>query len=217
MRFFVKHPPAGDDILDKPNNEWKACTSALTAEYDRVATKIEMCEAAFEETGNPIFAIQAYLLATNAKLNPPLWVQGFVQACFNRVAAGGVSLDRAFGFSREGVGKGRWTTPEQAITLARRNREICMAVYKYEALGMSRNAACDVAASVMVDGDGVEVLSASAIRAVLIDNDRDDKYKTERKVIQAAATTWTDDEKRQVVSNINPATLPKKIRQQLNL
>jgi hypothetical protein len=215
VRFFVKHPPAGDDFLDKPKSDWTACTPALAATYGRVAPDIEMCEAAFEETGNPIFAIQAYRLATEAKLYPPLWVIEFLQACFNRVAEDGVSLDRAFGFTREGAGKGRWATPEQAIVLAQRNRALCIAVYKYEAVGMSRNAACEVAASVMVNGDGAEALSASAVRAIV--KDGDDKFKTEREAVRAASTNWTIDQKRQVVSNVNPASLPARLRKELNI
>lgn len=213
MSFFIKYPPDGDDILKKPDPNWQPCTIGTEPEYGRAGIHIEMCEDQFKETSNLLYAIEALRIATEAKLYPPLWVIDVINSRFQYAAKNGFSLDRAFGFSHEGLGRGKRTSPSEAIALTKRNYGVCVSVFKLEAVGLSRSAACDALSSLWVDGRGNEVLSGSAIRKIV--SEVEHKYQKLKKKVEESSRSWTKEEKRMVLSNINPNVLPKKLRKLL--
>jgi hypothetical protein len=225
VTFFVPYPPNGDEDLPPrieasgPIRErspiWNPCSFGIEPEYSYAVRSMETCEHNFIETSNPLYALEAFRLATSAKLYPPLWVLEFLGARFNHAFSENVSLDRAFGFSRDGLGSGKWTSPKEADHLAARNHSLCLYVFKLEAAGLSRNAACEALASLHVDAAGEEVLSGSAIRKAVAETEN--LYAEEKRISYEAGESWSIDDKRQLLSPFDPEVLPKKIRRELGL
>ena len=95
MAFFVKHPPR-DGLPPPVRRDRDLFTLGETPEQQAAIRLIDMCEAQFDQTGNPIEAINAFVHAHRAGLYPPLWVLDFIGERFLKAGPGG--LDRAFGF-----------------------------------------------------------------------------------------------------------------------
>ena len=146
MSFFVKYPPNGDKNVLTPKN-WEPCMYAIAEPYYNVCRFIEQHEARFNETGNDLHVFEAFRLATSVRLYPPLWVISRLQDRLTYWHKNKLTLDRAFGLTGEGLGKGRRTSLADAARLRIRNKVLCMLVFKLQAVGLTRPQACKALAS----------------------------------------------------------------------
>lgn len=77
--FYVRYPP--DEIGS--NETWKA----QATEFDlgsETALLLRMRKSSFEETQNPVYALEAFLIADEAKLYPPFWVLEWLINAFKK-------------------------------------------------------------------------------------------------------------------------------------
>ena len=238
MPFYVKYPPNGDEHFRRPRverhydnpPEWEPCTYGIEPELANTVRIIERFTSAFKETGNPLYAIEVFMQATDAKLYPPLWVLDFFQKRFQHSAKGGHSLDRAFGLTHEGLGKGKRSDPFTSDRLRHRNYLFCLIVFKLEAIGFSRHAACKALASLLaripkggflslypdpryalspmeISGKGIE----KAVR------DAETALSAEREAVKEASKHWSEDEQRMMLSALLRSEIPKAVLTRLNM
>lgn len=238
MTFFVKYPPNGDTHFRRPTvtsrtwdnghhepAEWEPCTYGIEPQYANARRGLDYCKNTFDETGNPLYALEAFRLATSVKIYPPLWVIEFMEGRFKHAMTNRVSLDRAFGFSKEGLGKGKSTDPKTADKLRARNRLLCMTVFKIEGAGLSRSAACKALASLLSrlpDGTRLSFgggrsdslyrmeITGKGIEKALTESA--EIWKGGKEKTADAAESWTAGEKRKLLAVFYPSELPAKFR-----
>lgn len=235
MSFFVKYPPEGDSHYRLPRvvprqwddgehepAEWKPCTLGIEPEYYEAVRQIRNLESTFNDTGKPGYALEAFRIATSVKLYPPLWVIEFLDQRFKHAFYNKHSLDRAFGFSKGGLGRGKATDPIKAAKLTARNRLLCLAIFKLEGAGLSRPAACKALSSLLarmpdgqklaIGGDGLHAISRMDITGKGIEkavNESEESWSENREATATAALNWTDSEKAKLLSIFYPSELPK--------
>lgn len=238
MTFYVKYPPQGDAHFRQPRveawhwddahhdlAEWEPCTYGIEPEYHAAARGIQNCESTFDETGNPLYALEAFRLATSVKLYPPLWVIEFMDQRFKHAMTNKVSLDRAFGFTKTGLGKGKSTDPKSMDKLRARNRLLCMVIFKLEGAGLSRSAACKALGSLLSripdgkrlnsGGRGSDSLYRMEITGKGIQKalaEAEEIWQGEQEATAEAAKSWTAAEKRELLAVFYPSELPVKFR-----
>lgn len=230
MSFFVKHPPEGDEHYRLPPRSplWDPYTRGIEPEYGRTEQDLEACKSSWDETGNALYALEAFRVATSAGLYPPLWVINLLAERFSRAILSDQSLDRAFGFSGKGRGRGRWIDPVTEDRLRARDRALCLMIFKLEGAGLSRPAACKALASRLArlrDGErlgaGPEystppmTLSYKAIGNAVAA--AEGMLAAEKAATAEASSRWTDAEKRALLSLFYPSELPAKIVRELGL
>ena len=205
--------------------EWEPCTYGIEPQYANARREIDRCENTFDETGNPVYALEAFRLATAAKLYPPLWVIEFLDKRFSHAFANGYSLDRAFGFTQTGLGKGKATDPQTSDRLRARNRLLCLVVFKLEGAGLSRPSACKALSSLLAripegtrlhfgghkneDLSHMEITGKGIQKAV---EEAEEIWSGEREETADAGKSWTAQEKRELLAIFYPSELPVKFR-----
>lgn len=234
--FFVKHPPNGDTHSRAPKiscqysddgshipAEWTPTTYGIEPEYAGTSRELAGLHAQWEQTSNPLCLLEAFRISTNAKLYPPLWCIHGLQDRFN--AAHGnkklrLSLDRAFGLSGKGFGKGAFIPSDERGALRARNRLLCMGVFKLEACGLSRLAACKALSSLLNrlrDGEAIQVfrkgdllrrmdITAHGIKKAIAT--LEDEFSGERE----AAKDMTSEDKQATISQFRSNELPRNFR-----
>lgn len=236
MNFYIKYPPNGDNHFRRPKvtshtwddghyepAEWEPCTYGIEPEYRATVREIRHCESTFNSTGNSLYAFEAFRLATTAKLYPPLWVIEHLNERFMLAHTKGLSLDRVFGFSAKGLGKGKSTSPKKEDSLLARNRLLCLAIFKLEGAGLSRPAACKALSSLLarlpkneklcIGGAPSESLGHMDMTGKGIGNavqESEDIWSGDRDETADAAKSWTDSEKRELLSIFYATELPLK-------
>lgn len=243
MGFFVKYPPLGDEHFRPPRTadthwpdghieqaEWEPCTYGIEPEYAIASRGIDACRFQWERTGNTLYVLEAFRLANEAKLYPPLWVLRVLDERFSKAIHGNKTLDRAFGFSAKGLGRGRRIDPRTQDRLRSRDQLLSLAIFKLEGAGLSRAAACEALASrlsrlrpgekLFIGGNSRLALErtemtgkgiAKAVGAV------EEEVRDLREATREAAESWTEDEKRQLLSDFYPSELPDSVVKALNL
>ncbi|KXK32653.1 MAG: hypothetical protein UZ01_00475 [Candidatus Brocadia sinica] len=90
----------------KELNKIPAHVTEITNDLGKSMIPLVCAKGAFHRTQNPVYAIQAFLLAHEAGIYPPLWVLNYMHKIFKNFwkSNGKKSLDALFGFSR---GKGQ--------------------------------------------------------------------------------------------------------------
>jgi len=75
-----------------------------TFEQERAFNLILNLEEAWKEDGNPIHAVRAYLIASDAGMYPPEWVLAFIEGGFRSWydGSGTISMDKAMGLTGRG-------------------------------------------------------------------------------------------------------------------
>lgn len=229
MSFFVQYPPDGDKNVLTPKN-WDACVYPINEPYYNVCRRIRVCESSFEATGNSLFAFEALRLATSVKLYPPLWVISYLDSRLRHWHENDLTLDRAFGFTNAGVGKGKRTPPKTALNLYHRNRVLCMAVHKLQGAGLTLPQSCKALASLLARIPEGQVwllagnrdfplprmdVSAKGLEKAI--READSLWSGEREECADAAKKWSDAEKRAILAIFYPTELPKRIVKVLNL
>lgn len=242
MTFFVKYPPHGDthfllpkiDTTTWPDGhsvppEWMPFARGSEPQYYNAARQICQCKDNFEQTGNPLYALEAFRLATAAKVYPPLWVLEFIDERFRYAMAGTASLDRAFGFNQEGLGSGRRIDLQTQDRLRARNWKLCLVVFKLEGAGLSRPQACKALASLLYRlpaqqalhfGDRKHTLRRMNITGKGIEKavrESEHEWAAERAEATDAAQSWSHADKRSLLSVFYKSELPRKIVRDLKL
>jgi hypothetical protein len=140
---------------------------------------------------------------------------------FSHAMTNKITLDRAFGFSTKGLGKGKSTKPKTRDKLRVRNRLLCLSVFKLEGAGLSRPAACKALSSFLARlPNGASISPLDPWRGALYQLDMTGKgiekavVESEESLIELreeiaqAAKSWTDSEKTQMLSIFYPSELP---------
>lgn len=238
MSFYIKYPPEGDTDIRPPRvvsctlgdghnepAEWEPFARGMEAEFHSTVREIRICKASFDDTGNPLYALEAFRLATSVKLYPPLWVIEFIDQRFRHALTNELTLDRAFGFSTLGLGKGKSTDPKASDKLRVRSQNLCMAIFKLEGAGLSRPAACKALSSLLArlpDGTALAVggdkrfaisrmdISGKGIEKAVTNSA--DSWPGEAEETANAAKSWTDSEKASLLSIFYPSELPTTIQ-----
>jgi len=240
MSFFIKYPPSGDEDSRRPTvtgtgdgamfrgANWEPCTNGIEPEYGIAPHAIRNCKNNFDETGNPLYAFEALRLATAVKLYPPLWVLEFLNTRIAHAVTKRQSLDKAFGFTRAGLGKGRRTDPFEGDHLRERNRLLCMMVFKLEGAGLTRPQACKALSSLLaripdggklsIDGNSRHALSRLQLTGKGMEKaikESEGDWIDEKVMTTEAAKAWTADDKRKLLSVFYSPELPVHIVRQL--
>lgn len=79
--FYVRYPPRGG-LPPSDRKERDLFTAGETSEHRDAIRAIEACEWRFQETGNAIEAINAFMFAHGANLYPPAWALEFINERF---------------------------------------------------------------------------------------------------------------------------------------
>jgi hypothetical protein len=192
MTLAIKFPPWPDGVPPSDEQERDLLTYGETDAQVAALRAIRYCEIGFEDSGNPIEAIKAFVYATEVQLFPPVWTLEFISSRF-RKASKGESLDVAFGFKARG--KGRRTTPQQQLRYQKRNRDWCLNVFKLQALGKSRTQACELVAAFHTrKGRLRESISGKAVALVVKENEG--RYAVEKLQIVHSSADWTPSQQR---------------------
>lgn len=100
LELWVKEPPAGFT----PIEDLGKLPSPYTTEIDKelsfeTCMLLTMRRRQFKKTKNPIFAIEAFLIARESKLFPPMWVLNWLGEAFKKYHSGQgtQSLEKMFG------------------------------------------------------------------------------------------------------------------------
>lgn len=226
--FYVKFPPNGDATYHPPGNDaWALYTYGTEAEYAAARLTLDALAANWDATGNPLYLLEAYRVAVQARLYPPLWVLNALLSRFNTAFKKGTkaSLDTAFGLSGKGLGKGRFTTAQQQDATRNRDRILCLAVFKLQGAGLTRWEACKALSSKLGRMAYSETIQVGSRENVLRRMDvttqglknivaaAESYWAGERDAaIDAGKNEWTDAEKRKMLSIFDPSELPKRIR-----
>ena len=102
---------------------------------------LKSIESLFESTKNPVYAIDAFLIANDAEIPPPQWVLSWLLEGFKKYhqAKGEKTLDCLLGFKRK---KGRNSAYEQ-YSLGARNLSLSIEIAILKGIcGVSINDAC---------------------------------------------------------------------------
>lgn len=235
MAFYIKYPPNGDTHFRRPDvtgrqtgdgtfvpPEWDPCTFGTDAEHASTTRELKFCRHEWNATGNRLHVLEAFRLSCSARLYPPMWVLAELDACFKRAVTKQWSLDRAFGFSGEGLGKGKRPSQKEVARLRRRDKLICMAVWKLEGAGLTRRQACKALAGllarlpdrgrILIGGD-----SLSALRGINLSGKRIEAvvaqctplWRDEEHATAEASRTWSVEDKTKMLSIFFPAELPR--------
>lgn len=226
--FYVKFPPHGDAHFRRPKDgEWEPCTYGVEPEYAYADKLLRDLASSWDTTSNPLYLLEAFSVSTSANLFPPLWVLRGLSERFQVAFAKGmpISLDRAFGLSAKGLGKGGFVSAKERDALRNRDRLLCIAVFKLEAAGLTRGEACRALSHLLArlpDGGFFQVGSRSDVlrrtdiggrgieKAV---SAAEPEWSGERdEALNAGATEWTADDKNQMLAAFYPSELPKRLR-----
>lgn len=220
--YYVKYLPEGDTTFRAPRpDEWKSCSYGIEPEYANASRTIEGCHALWESTGNRLYVIEAFRAAASARLYPPEWVLEELNARFTDALTRDIPLDRAFGFSGEGLGSGRRLDAKTKDRLLWRNYLLCMAVLKLEGAGLSRSPACDALAralsknGILVGGNSryalarMKITGKGIVKAMNEYADaHPDVYAELRATTIDAARSWTTAERRELLRPFFPGGIP---------
>jgi hypothetical protein len=146
MTIFIKYPPGGDDQLLVPD-DWSPVAYSLDVEHVRIEVHLAMLREMFENSGNPLAAMEALHQSRLAKVYPPLWALEFLDERLVKASREGISVDRALGLNAEGLGKGRRMGPREEHKLNNRNFLFTLVVMKFEHAGLTRGQACNALSS----------------------------------------------------------------------
>jgi len=134
---FVRYPPAEDLTIDDLH-DLKLCISELDDCGDTFKLEeddpfdarmlLVMKKGEFDRTKNPIVAMEAFVIAHQARIFPPMWALTFFAENFEEYHAslGEVSLDKVLGLSR---GKGQPPAFKELIN-SERNDNIIQEAYR---------------------------------------------------------------------------------------
>ncbi|MEK6805126.1 MAG: hypothetical protein AABY95_00565 [Pseudomonadota bacterium] len=196
--FCVSYPPNGDQEIwprtlslnQHEKAEWHPVNKMLDAESDTLQLRLIYCRSQFENTGNPIWAFEAFRHTTAHKLYPPIWVLDFIYRRLDHAAQNDWQLDRAFGIVR--TGKGRRLPPRQQISLEKKHEEWCLNASKLEAAGLTQYEAAQLMAP------RYDVTGPAIVKAV---NARKESLQICRDAVEKAAQKWTDAEKKKLIAH----------------
>jgi hypothetical protein len=222
MAFYVKHPPNGDSYFRRPGPEWDPCTYGIETEHANTVRELKICQHEWNATGNRLYVLEAFRLACAGGLFPPMWVLKELDECFRRAVSKSWTLDRAFGFSGEGLGKGRRTSSQEIARLRNRNKLLCMAVWKLEGAGLTLPQACKAIAGlltrlspggrILIGGHSLYVLRGEDISKRGIEkavNESAPLWPGEKRATEEGAKTWSVEDIRKLLSVFFPAELPR--------
>ncbi|WP_218510623.1 hypothetical protein [Variovorax sp. dw_308] len=225
MAIFVTYPPEGDDGHRLPGNEWKPANYGIDKEYAGVERSLRMLRVEFEQTGNFLYVIEAFRIATAKRLYPPLWVLDSLQNGFTRyvtaAAEGMGNLDGALGLVR---GRGEATSWREN-DLRVRDFKMARLVLKMQSLGLSRPQAARALASLLdriPDGQVIKIgrhseslgrmsMTGKAIEKAVARVADELKHLP----IMFRNLGWTQEERRDQLSVFYKSELPQKIVQEL--
>lgn len=141
LQYFVKHPPDGffsPEELEKMSlfvgeHEIKNIKNENEVELPASLYIISKTRQ-FKETKNPVYAIEAFLVAHKAGVYPPLSILNFLADKFEKYHStfGEVSLDSLLGFKTY---RGKKAPPFKAVMNEERNEKLTLDVFRLNLLG----------------------------------------------------------------------------------
>ena len=138
LEAFTLHPPAEASIEDLKKVsgyitefDFSKIFKGDTLEWISLLSK----GGSFERTKNPVYLIEAFLIAHNNGLYPPMWVLNFIADVFKRYhdSLGELSLDKLFGCKRW---KGQ-EPPFKTVLNEERDEMLMIDVWRLNLLGYS--------------------------------------------------------------------------------
>ena len=116
-------------------NKIPAHVAELSCDLGKAYIPLVSAKDSFKKSQNPVYAIQAFLLAHEAGMYPPLWVLNYMHKVFKKYweSNGKKSLDILFGFSR---GKGQETAFKSVLS-GDRDEMLMRDVFRLNLLGYS--------------------------------------------------------------------------------
>lgn len=164
FKLFTRHPEKTEFSVDEvPSRaELNKLPSPFVSELDldsELMIPLVCKEGAFKETENPVYLIEAFLLAHEAGMYPPMWVLNRIAEVFREYHAsnGNKDLNKLFGFKR-GVGQ---SNAFQNIFEEYRDQCLTRDVFKLNVLfGISIEDAAYMAASRLAETPGWNMTEA---------------------------------------------------------
>lgn len=236
--YFVKHPPEGSltpEELEKMSlfiGEHEMRTEKLMVKNEDgiklpVSFYITLRVNQFKETKNPVYAIEAFLLAHEAGLYPPLSILNFMADIFKKYheMLGKVSLDRVFGFRNY---KGQSPAFKQVLMADERDSTLMMDIYRLRRLfGISVEKAAEMVNKRLKGipdkewdktGLKIEKLSYDSLRdkylrkwiKILEQDDHDE-------ITARGFSKWTEEDKIEYLKKYPPVSIPEKLRQKYKI
>lgn len=207
---YTLHPPKGEyepeELKQLPGH---------VSEFEinpQTAMLLEIKRGHFKRTKNPILAIEAFLIAHEARIYPPLWVLDFMEGAFKKWhgSKDKESLDKGFGLTG---GKGS-TRPYKLLLHEERDAMLCFDVFRLSLLGYSVQEASHIVASRLketpsseFDKDrlGIEKLSARTIEDIYGEKQGKGEYDA---YTRQRTLKWLKDNKEAFLSNFPKHSFP---------
>ncbi len=220
--FYVNHPPGGDE--QRVPKSWQPATYGIEERFAGLDKIMRELKYNWDTTGNSLMLIEAFRVAAGYGVYPPLWV---IQGLSERFAVAfsdkeSPSLDRAFGLTGKGLGKGRFVPATDRAALHARNRMFCLLVFKLEACGLTRTQAGDALSDLLARMGESEVVAlpgekhrlrqmhisgAGILKAV---REAESAYAAEREIILRESASITEADRERVLSGFLSYELPPK-------
>ncbi|MBM2838804.1 MAG: hypothetical protein HW415_1429 [Deltaproteobacteria bacterium] len=130
---YTKHPPIKEVSIDAFWNDTIPTESGIFPDMKvdgiPLSDLLRGKHDSFNETKNPVYAIETFLLAHMHGLYPPLWALEYLAGVFTEwhKANGIKKFDEVFGIKIKG--KGKRTHPFEALLIEDRNERLCWQIF----------------------------------------------------------------------------------------
>lgn len=228
MLFFVKYPPVGDNDAAPKGSHWSPYAYVLEEHAD-TEKALHQLSYMYDLHRNPLYALDAVSRAHRARVYPPLWALEVIVDRYQRAMKTDGSLDRAFGLTSKGMGKGKRPNSLALHKQMVRDSAFCLVVLHLQALGMTRPAACKALSELLnrlsskqyLQPPGMTFrLKRMSISGRQIQNAVDGidyQFQSEWRRLQESAKLWSLDQKRSALRFFFPNELPVKLVKELGL